>query len=323
MLSEKWRSARPSSPCPVCGRPDWCQITADGRGAICRRIQSGKPQKKGGWFHHVTGATRAVAPPPTQETRPERHDFELLQRSFATAVHPDRLARLAADLQLSVESLRRLEIGWAGERYFCDRPECKRRRHAWTFPMRRHPNVVAGIRLRFVECGHKTSVKGSDGHALFVPRDLCEDRLFVCEGPTDTAALLDMELPAIGRPSCGCGLPHIIKFIKTRFIAHLVIVGDLDEAKLRVKDRPDLGVWYPGQQGATTLAAAARPYCRDVRLIYPPAGVGKDVRKWKQQGATAADVEQLVAAAEPYTLTIKSQQQASNNNSTSMEGVKL
>ena len=50
------------SPCPICGKPDWCSLAEDGSFAICMRQADGahKPTKNGGWLHvlrrHAGGA---------------------------------------------------------------------------------------------------------------------------------------------------------------------------------------------------------------------------------------------------------------------------
>ncbi|HKX28406.1 MAG TPA: relaxase domain-containing protein [Blastocatellia bacterium] len=40
-----------SSPCPVCHKPDWCSVSADGGLAICMRVASGYEAKNGGHVH--------------------------------------------------------------------------------------------------------------------------------------------------------------------------------------------------------------------------------------------------------------------------------
>ena len=52
-----------SHPCPVCKKPDWCRVFADGW-FECMRVQSDKPAKSGGWMHRVGDAPRRYIPPP-------------------------------------------------------------------------------------------------------------------------------------------------------------------------------------------------------------------------------------------------------------------
>jgi hypothetical protein len=275
MLKPNWRAVRSSAPCPVCGKPDWCTVTTDGRGAHCRRVQSSRPMKNGGWFHVIkdgAAAIAAIAVSQQPARAAARHDLHLLARSFSSAINPERLLRFAAQLQVSVQSLERLGVGWSIDR------------NAWAFPMLDASMHVRGIRMR-TPAGRKFAITGGR-EGLFIPRDLAGPKIFVCEGPTDTAALLDLGLAAIGRPSCLGGVQLIVELLQARHAAgetvtQLVIVADGDT---------------PGQRGAEQLAGVARIYCPIVQVITPPTGI-KDARAWKHAGATAADVQRAVWAA--------------------------
>jgi hypothetical protein len=82
-------------------------------------------------------------------TGPGQPDFAKLAAEYRGALQPKALARLAASLGVSAESLGRLGVGWASE-YRC-----------WSFPMTDIDGHVLGIRLRrpdgrklAVTCGH-------------------------------------------------------------------------------------------------------------------------------------------------------------------------
>jgi DNA primase len=148
--------------------------------------------------------------------------------------------------------------------------------------------LVVGIRLRRPD-GRKLSVRGGK-EGLFIPADLPDGgRLLICEGPTDTAALLDLGFSAVGRPSCTGGTRHLVELVRLRRPSELVIVADGDG---------------PGQRGAEGLAATLAAYCAVVRVITPPAP-HKDARAWKQAGATAGDVVALIDAAPVRRLQIR------------------
>jgi hypothetical protein len=140
---------------------------------------------------------------------------------------------------------------------------------------------VLGIRLR-LENGRKFAVTGGR-EGLFIPTGLPDSptTLFVAEGATDCAALLDLGLSAVGRSSCTGGTRLLVELVARRRPGRVVIVADADE---------------PGQRGADALACVLCAYVRDVRIITPPAGV-KDARAWKLDGATAADVLDAVEAS--------------------------
>lgn len=241
-------------------------------------------------------APSAMPPKPAVKERPKpRMRFDLICPAQIRAVNPTLLDQLSRNLGVTAQSLVRLDIGWAGPRW-CGK--CSEERNAWSFPMIDVAGCVRGVRLRFVECGHKSAIAGGR-EGLFVPSGIQHaGRLFICEGPTDTAALLDLNLLAIGRPSCRGGVSLIVDLLKAWHVRELVIFADRDRA---------------GQEGAAALASRSRLFCQSVRIITPPDGV-KDARQWKQNGATPADVVRLVRASSPIKLVIKS-------NSTSGEGV--
>jgi hypothetical protein len=204
-----------------------------------------------------------------------------LAAEFRQALDPGRLLQLATGLGLTTNSLRALGVGWS---------EAHR---AWTFPMLDSAGRVLGIRLR-LQGGRKLAVRGGR-EGLFLPPDLLRpdrdhlERLLICEGPTDTAALLDMGFADVaGRPSCTGGVRLLVDLVRARRPGDVVIVSDADE---------------PGRVGATFLASALRVHVPQVRVVEPPAGT-KDAREWLRRGGRAADVEQAVEAARPKTLTI-------------------
>src|SRR5262245_9409936 len=62
----KWRRVSPGHPCPICERPDWCSVSADGRLVACRRIEhngTAKTDKDGAayYLHRLNGATAPAA----------------------------------------------------------------------------------------------------------------------------------------------------------------------------------------------------------------------------------------------------------------------
>jgi hypothetical protein len=72
---------------------------------------------------------------------------------------------------------------------------------------------VQGIRLRFSN-GRKLAVRGGR-EGLFVPSGLAAtNQLLICEGPTDTAALLDLGFAAVGRPSCAGGTRLLVELLR-------------------------------------------------------------------------------------------------------------
>ena len=279
-----WQRVSKGRPCPVCGKPDWCLYAGsapDPTAAICGRIESPKRCGEAGWLHRLRDdpawepRRRTVwletATSPTA-------DFGDFAARCAARMNPLALARLAGDLGLSVPSLNRLGIGWSTVH------------SAWTFPMRTVDDRVTGVRLRLPD-GRKLSVRGGK-EGLFIPSDLdARELLLIGEGLTDTAALLDLDFAAVGRPSCRGGVRLLVEFVRRRKPAQVVVVADGD------------GV---GRQGADRLASVLVAYAAHVCLICPPDAY-KDVRQWTLRGATYDDVAAVIEAAESRRLTITSQ----------------
>ena len=321
--SSIWQRVTRRRPCPVCEKPDWCLFAGDAsnpEAAICARIESPRRCGEGGWLHHLrddgptwsprvrrielSAARIALTPGPSPNGRGDEDgnpapngrgkiDFDKLAADCTATVGPEALDKLAVALGLSVESLRRLGVGWLAKH------------RAWAFPMSNAGGNVLGIRLR-LPGGKKLAVRGGK-EGLFIPgphpsplpegegteHSLATDHrplttLLVAEGPTDTAALLDLGFHAVGRPSCTGGVKLLAELVRTLKPEGVVIVADADA---------------PGQRGAEALATVLLAYSASVRIIAPPSGV-KDAREWKRSGATSADVQQAIDAAPVRKLAV-------------------
>lgn len=241
----KWHRVNKSHPCRVCGHSDWC--TESEIGSCCMRSKNDRPLKNGGYLHKTgepVSGVRIEREAPAKRTSDE---LSILASEYQNTISTQQKERLAAELGVTVASLECLGVGWDGE--------------AFTFPMQDAEFRVVGIRRRLPN-GRKLSVKGgSEGCfiPLGVPGDLA-DQILVCEGPSDTAALLDMRYEAIGRPSCAGGVEIVAKISGEM---NVVIVADDDE---------------PGIRGAKALAAKLWNRKRDVKIIKPMRG--KDAREW-------------------------------------------
>lgn len=271
-----WQRVSKSRPCPICDHHDWCLVTgpeSDPTAAICQRVESDKRAGDAGYLHrlrddHFRPTHRAVkistAPPAKIGTT----DFAAMAGGCSLSLGDDHRESLAAHLGVSADSLVRLCVGWSGQN------------DAFTFPMRDAGNNFVGIRLRGRD-GRKWSVKGGR-EGLFVPHDLGGvDQLLVCEGPTDTAALMDLGFTAVGRPSCTGGARVLLDLVRSNNWEEVVIVADDDP---------------PGWSGAQRLAHKLLPEMGKVKIVTPPAGV-KDAREWKRQGATRDDMLAAIDAA--------------------------
>ena len=239
--------------CPVCKRGDWCRVFADGW-VECMRVRSDRPAKSGGWMHRVGEPARCYMRPPPK-WQPPLINATKLMRDWVAATSTAALAGLAASLGVSTASLVAVGAAWAP-------PHA-----AWAFPMCDGYGNVVGIRLRN-ERG-KFAVRGSR-QGIFLAAVPAQKTLFVCEGPTDTAAAVELGLFAAGRPNCCCGGLEVRAYARRHECAKAVIVSDNDK---------------PGLDGARKVGAELRmPYA----IYVPPA---KDLREFCRMGGTRNMIE--------------------------------
>jgi len=224
------------------------------------RVRSERPVKNGGWFHPFDAARgRPVPPPPRQ--RPPGINATAMHRAWLAHTTPEALAVFAASLGVCARSLAAVGAAWAA-------PYA-----AWAFPMCDGYGNVVGIRLRN-ERG-KFAVRGSR-QGIFTTTDHGpqttepQKTLFVCEGPTDTAAALDLGLFAVGRPNCCCGGLEVRTYARRHQCATAVVVSDNDK---------------PGLDGARRVG---RELLLPYAIYVPPA---KDLREFVRLGGTRAMIE--------------------------------
>ena len=246
-------------------KDSWCTYLADGSGYCCMRVQSPVQMANGGWFFRTDAPVAReqwVALPPSKPApAPPAHDWNQMVDGWMYDTVIEQQRDLAISLGVSVKSLIQLQACWA--------PQHK----AWAFPMRSYDNDIVGIRLRNSQ-GQKWAVKGSK-QGLFIPQ-ACppHDVIWLCEGPTDTAALLSIGLYAVGRPNCSTGGPEILRFAKDHKIKKAVIVVDNDE---------------PGKNGAVKLS---KELTGMAHIFFVPNT--KDVRQMIKNGATKQQVEATI-----------------------------
>lgn len=271
----EWLRVNKTARCGICGRDSWCTITSDGKIACCMRIESAKPCKNGGWIHRLGDDIQVKIPAqkPKKATAPTIDFSKLAIDCFHR--DPDRVRNLAVELGLQPSSLIELQVGT-----FKD---------VWTFPMKNARCKIIGIRTRFKD-GSKKSMTGSkNGLFISIRKHIATLPLFICEGPTDTAALMDLGLQVIGRPSCSGAMDLVFEYIELGRYREVIILADKDSPK----KRPDGSVFYPGHEGAERLAQHLKPLISNVKVIKPPKD--KDARKWVQSGATAQTIACIVA----------------------------
>ena len=176
-------------------------------------------------------------------------------REWLGATSPAELNEFAASLGVSATSLTAVGAAWASSH------------SAWAFPMCDGYGNVVGIRLRN-ERG-KFAVRGSR-QGIFLANVAAQKTLFVCEGPTDTAAAVELGLFAVGRPNCCCGGLEIRMFARCHDCHRVVVISDNDK---------------PVLDGARKVGSELKlPFA----VYVPPA---KDVREFVRLGGTRAMIE--------------------------------
>lgn len=269
-----WRRVTRTNPCPACGRPDWCGVSADGAVVRCMRVASDQPCRgdAGGWIHRLQDQVRDPRPFPFRlPVRVPAADLAALADRWSRNLTDERLKAFASTLGVTSTSLREFGCGWTGR--------------AFSFPMWSETLQVVGIRLRDPRRGAKWSVRG--GHeGVFLPARRAGGRLFIVEGPTDAAAAVVLGFDVLGRPSCTGAVRIAAALARRREVA---VVADAD---------------VPGQRGAAALADALVRVATAVRVITPPAP-HKDLRDWVRAGARRDDIEATISAAAARRLTLQ------------------
>jgi hypothetical protein len=274
-------------PCPVCGRPDWCLLASDGSAALCPRTDNGHPINKSGTFagflHKLSAPDwepdfvrpASMAPKPRPEGLSPEQIAELAAKFLKGAA--GRLGMLAQQLGVSETALAMLHTGYWAEKCL------------WTWPMRDDNNKITGFRTRTAD-GRKLAVAGSkSGLFIPVPLPFPISQLYVVEGPTSVAAMLDMGLTAVGRPSCSSGTDLLLEVVKIYQPAEVIVLGDHDEEKWR----NDGSTFRPGQDGARRACEEIARLCPTKLVVCP---VQKDARDWLHCGATGNLVRRVVGA---------------------------
>lgn len=250
--NHQWVRVTRQDKCKICLKPDWCTYCPSLALAHCLRVESDRPCKSslGGWLHGIGDTTKFRPLPIKPERPPPSIDAAALMKSYSTETWDNMVAELSESLGVSLASLIALGVAWSVGH------------EAWAWPMRSSNGDVVGIRLRSND-GHKWAVRGSHAGLFYAEGD--DHRVFVLEGPTDTAAAMTIGLNAIGRPACLGSELEVDRLLKRKRARECVIVSDNDE---------------PGYRGAEKLQAALSI----PSVIWVPCS--KDMRQFVGHGGT-------------------------------------
>lgn len=259
MTGRLWKTVTGSSPCPICGKGDWCRTS--GEIACCKRASDLappgwrriKPLKHGG---AVFGPDNVKTTKSRRRTKPAQRDRNEEAARYVAAVREDEFAEFARSLGVSVDSLRSIR---------CGRSEAL---SAWMFPEVDGRGEVVGF-LRRTNDHKKRSGRG-DKRGLCVPTTLTDlaDPILIVEGPTDVAACLTMGLSAVGRPSNASGGSMLAELLGQRSV---IVIGE--------NDQKEDGAW-PGRDGAVSIAQSLATAWKTPILWSMPPDSAKDVRNY-------------------------------------------
>ncbi len=308
-LSAEQLNPRVHGPCPQCGGTDRFRALDDvaETGALfCNQCHNGETSPRSGdglaavqWLlgctfqetlqrvadfvgshqnrHSSAGPAKPAAKPKAEHGRKPVKAIEHGFLKFLEGKGRDKLSLLAERLNVSVESLRALGVGFNPDG------------NVWTFPERNADGDVAGICRRFQD-GEKKMTFGHK-HGLYFAdnwRDLAGPVLIV-EGASDTAAAFTLGLCAIGRPSKDVPrdvLPELVELLKSIPAERGVIVVGENDQDLQHDD-----FRWPGKEGAErTARELTEALGRRIPWALPPNGT-KDLRNWLKANPEATGAE--------------------------------
>jgi hypothetical protein len=233
--------------CPVCKKHDWCLVSDDGTQAICARIQEGSIRKIGeaGYLFNLNGQGFAAVIKVQKSVNYAPDTKHVMKMYCSLNFAPEALKPLATHLGVSVDSLQNLGCGKSPK--------------SWNFPMYNAKKEMIGIKRRNLE-GNKWCVRHSK-LGVYLPRlfDMNKPAI-ICEGESDTAAMLSMGYNAIGRASAMTCRVILSQFLNPA-LCH-IIVADNDKNGI-------------GGKEAFKLRDKLCKAC----VIFPPAPY-KDARQW-------------------------------------------
>jgi hypothetical protein len=171
-----------------------------------------------------------------------------------------RRGELADHLGLPATVLDRLDIGYLAKE------------DGWTFPECDHRGKVIGLLVRKRDGSKRMMRGGQRGLTISAGWEEILGDVYLVEGASDTLALTEMGLSAVGRPSCTGGVDYLARMLSALSEdQEIVVIGE--------NDKKADGTW-PGKAGAIkTAEQLARRLNRPVHWTLPPDDA-KDIREW-------------------------------------------
>ena len=274
----QWIRVTRREPCKICGKPDYCTRSADGVVSRCMRIESDRPSQTGGWIHRLSEPLPQVTLLPKMPG-PKRDAPAIARACCAHIRAPAKRCAVAEQLGVSVAALEDLGVGIGFDH---DGRE-------WaSFPVRGAKGEIVGVIRRYSD-GAKKTVAGTSNAGIFCKPYwwLGNGTVYVVEGPSDVAAMIDAGLSVLGRPSNVGGIPVLSAYLRRHAPKRIVVVGENDAKPERrgtvqqcPRDCAGCAWCWPGRFGAIVTAdRLGRALRRRVEVAMPPDEF-KDARQW-------------------------------------------
>jgi len=278
----QWTEVCKEHRCLVCGKTDWCSRSDDGQAFNCKRTTTQtngftlvKPAESGAIFRVEDLSQAQPAPVPAPKPKLESSELTAKQQQ-CLAGGAGMIGTVAASLGLKEESLRKLGCGYIDEDAVSSSGN-HYRRQCWTFPEFNGKKEIVGIATRNRD-GSKFMLPGSR-RGIYIPEgwNTGSGAVYLVEGASDTAAMIELGLSVLGRPSCAGGEFEFAEVHKD-FDREIVVLGDRDE----VKQDGSL----PGQEGCQKTAKELTEMLgREVCWAIMPEGF-KDPREFLLAGGS-------------------------------------
>ena len=234
--------------CPVCGRPDWCMIAEDKQHVLCARIPSKKKiGTEAGWLHPIGVHQKPKRFVKSPTCKP---NLTVIIEAYKN-MKPDRhlIYPLASHLGCKVETLMDMGVRLSG--------------NSWGVPMYDEFGQMVGIKKRNI-LGKKWCVRHSRLGIYRSSSFKARQAVYICEGESDTAVMINAGYNAIGRASATSCVRIIQNLLAN--CPSIIIVPDYDKHGL----------------GFKTACQLAEKFSCPVDIVMNREY--KDIREWMNSG---------------------------------------
>ena len=225
-----WIRVTRANPCKICEKGSWCSVSEDGEVVRCMRAQNNRPSPgKDGTVGYIWQLTEKVDIDKLiqheKKDKPERLTLEQIAELHDKFVGHREAERKREEegekLGVRPSTLRSMEVGVGWD---------ERGAEFSSWPSRNGDGKIVGIVRRYAS-GKKLTYPGTSNSGVFTPAWWWHRMgpVLIVEGGSDTAALTDANLCALGRPSNTGGAQFIARMMQRhRPAAKLLVIVEED-----------------------------------------------------------------------------------------------